>query len=230
MRLLLALLAAFFVNSTLAADNYIQVQGRCQTKVSPDRAMITFTAENQSKNQKEAFAKTNQQINNLKEQIKKLNLEKLELKNSSYTVYPVREYEKEKVVDKGIRVSLSLEVMTSQIERIGETLELASKEGITNVGSLGTFLSQEKNQAEYLKCLDVASDDARAKAKQLAKKLDVGLGQVVRVIESPATVSTPVYHERAMMKSAMSDAGGSPAIEPGTQEFSTTIEVSFGIK
>lgn len=215
--------------NAIALDKYIQVQGRCQTKVTPDRVTITFTAENQSRDQKEALTKINQQIERLKEQIKNLKLNHLELKSSSYNVYPVREYEKDKVVDKGMRVSLALEVVSSQIERMGETMALASKLGITNVSTLQTFLSLEKNQQEYLKCLDIAADDAKAKAGQLAKKLAVGLGSVVRIIESPFPVPTPVYHEKAMMKSAMSDTSA-PAIEPGLQEFSTTIEVSFGIK
>ena len=57
----------------LSANTYamevpqIQVQGNCEIKVVPDRGTITFTSENQSKDQKEAVKKTNDQINKLKD-------------------------------------------------------------------------------------------------------------------------------------------------------------------
>lgn len=216
--------------SSFATDDYIQVQGKCTTKVTPDRVMVTFTAENQSKDQKEAFKKTNQQIEGLKADIKKLNLEKLEIRNSSYNVYPVQEYLNNKVIDKGIRVSLALEVITSQIERIGEVMLSANKLGITNVGSLATFLSLEKTKEEYLKCLDVAADDAKAKAKQLSKKLNISVGNVVKVIEAPMVQSPPVVFQRDMMAGMAKSAESAPQIEAGQQEFSTTIDVYFGIK
>lgn len=224
----LALLLLSF--KSFASDDYIQVQGKCSTKVTPDRVMVTFTAENQSKDQKEAFKKTNQQIESLKAEIKKLNLEKIEIKNTNYNVYPVQEYVNNKVIDKGIRVSLALEVITSQIERIGEVMLSASKLGITNVGSLSTFLSLEKNKEEYLKCLDVAADDAKAKAKQLAKKLSISLGSVVKVVEAPTVSPPPVIYQRDMMAGMAKSAESAPQIEAGQQEFSTTIDVYFGIK
>ncbi len=207
----------------------VQVQGTCNLKVVPDRGSVSFTAENQFKDQKEAVKKTNHQINSLKAAIEKLNLGQIELKTTNYSVFPVREYEKDHYVDKGTKVTMTLELTTSDIPRLGEAMVEASKAGIQNVSSLTTFLSLEKNQAEYLKCLDMASTDAHKKALQLAKKLDFSLGKVLNLIESPATVSAP-YPERAFMaKGAMMDAA--PAtIEPGTQNFSTNIQVTFEIK
>lgn len=208
----------------------IQVQGNCDMKVIPDRGMITFMSEHQSRDQKEAVKKTNDQINKLKEAIKDLKLEDLELKNSGYGVYPVREWEKDRVVEKGYRAALTLEVITSDISRIGEAMMKASQAGITNVGQLQTFLSLEKSQKEYLKCLDVAADDARSKANQLGKKLGFKIGDVISLNEVP-NIQKPVYPlERSMMKS-MAEADSAPTqIEAGTQQYSTNIQVTFRIK
>lgn len=216
-----------FSMAAFAGDPEISVQGNCEIKVTPDRGAITFTAENQARDQKDAVKKTTEQINQLKEEIKKLNLADLELKNTNYNVFPVREYEKEKIVDKGIRATLSLEVTTSEIARIGEAMQSAAKVGVINVGSLTTFLSLEKSQKEYLKCLDIAADDARGKAQQLAKKLGFKLGDVIKLNEVPQVPQPVPVMERAMMKSM--DAA--PAqIEPGTQQYSTNIQVTFKIK
>lgn len=225
MKYFIVLLFSF---AALADDPQISVQGNCEIKVTPDRGAITFTAENQARDQKDAVKRTTDQVNKLKEEIKKLNLADLELKNTNYNVYPVREYEKEKIVDKGIRATLSLEVTTSEISRIGEAMQAAAKVGVINVGSLTTFLSLEKSQKEYLKCLDVAAEDARGKAQQLAKKLGFKIGEVINLNEVPQiSRPVPIIMERAMMKSM--DAAPTQ-VEPGTQQYSTNIQVTFKIK
>lgn len=227
------LIGLLLIGSAQAAMDIpqIQVQGNCEMKVIPDRGTITFTAENQSKDQKASVKKTNEQITQLRDAIKELKLDDLELKSSAYSVYPVREWEKERMVDKGFRASLSLEVITSDIERIGEAMMKASEKGITNVGQLQTFLSLEKSQKEYLKCLDIASDDAKQKAQQLGKKLGFKVGNVIALIESP-NVQEPQrpypVQERAMMKTM--DASAPVQIDPGTQQYSTNIQVTFSIQ
>lgn len=223
------LILIFFSTGVFAGIDVpqIQVQGNCQMKVVPDRGTITFMAENQSKDQKTAVKKTNEQINKLKKAVFDLKLQDIELKNTNYSVFPVREWEKERMVEKGYRASLTLEVTTSDIPRIGEAMMEASKVGITNVGALQTFLSLEKQQKEYLKCLDIAADDAREKARQLGRKLDFKIGDVISLNEVP-NIERPVYPERAMMK-AMADTTPTQ-IEAGTQQFSTNIQVTFSIK
>jgi uncharacterized protein YggE len=205
---------------------YVQVQGKCEVNVIPDRGTITFTAENQSKNQEEAVKKTTAQINKLKEIIQELMLKDIELKNSLYSVTPIREYEKERYVDKGYRATLGLDVTTSDISRLGEAMMKASKVGIVNVGSLLTFLSLEKSQKEYLKCLDIAADDARQKANQLARKLNFKISEVIALNEVPnIQAPMPNYGERMMKTSS-----ASTQIEAGTHKYSTNIQVTFSIK
>ena len=223
--LLLILSPVLFASETEG----VQVQGSCQMKVIPDRGTVSFTTENQTKDQQEAVKKTNSQMNDLKEKIQKLKLADIEFKTTNYSVYPVREYEKDHYVDKGTKASMTLEVTTSEIPRLGEAMVEASKAGIQNVGSMVTFLSLEKSQAEYLKCLDIASNDARKKADQLAKKLGFKIGDVLNVIETPAPQSNH-FPERAMFaKGAMMDAAP-VSIEAGSQIFSTNILVTFDIQ
>lgn len=225
MRAALALI--FFSFSAIAADRTIQVQGSCDMEVTPDKGRVTFQAENQSKDQTEAVNKTNRQINKLKEEITALKLSAVELKTTNYQVHPVKEYEKDKYVDKGTRAILALEVSSSDITKLGETLALASKIGIQNVGQLQTYLSIEKNKAEYLKCLDIASEDARKKAEQIAKKLGFKIGDVFSILESPGTSPSPTPVFALMERSAKMD---STQVEAGTQQFSTQLQVSFLIK
>jgi len=228
--LLSALLTLFSFHSLATSPDLIMVQGKCEKKVVPDRAAITFTAENTHKDQKKAFTKTTQEIEELKTQIKKMKLKDSVLKSTGYQVHPVREYEKERLIDKGMRVSLSLRVETSEIEKIGDTLALASKLGINQVGNLETFLSLEKKRSEYLSCLDVAAEDAQLKAQRLSKKLNIKTGDVHKVIESPMPETPPVFHGSPMMKSMSAEAMPAPGIEAGEQDFSATVDLHYKIK
>ena len=231
MRKYLLTLVLFSASSYAMDVPQITVQGNCEIKVVPDRGTITFSAENQSRDQKEAVKKTNDQINKLKDEITSLGLDNLELKNTNYNVYPVREYEKEKYVDKGVRASLTLEVTTSDIAQIGEAMVKASKVGINNVGSLSTFLSLEKSQKEYLKCLDIAAEDAKEKASQLGKKLGFSVGKVIGLSEVPNFQRPQPYPGQPMMMKSMSMADAAPVqIEAGTQSYSTNLQVTFSIK
>ena len=226
------LLLALITSTAWSADpSSVVVQGSCNIKVTPDLGTISFTAENQSKNQQEAVKKTNDQINLLKKQISDLKLAGLDLKNTNYSVYPVRDYEKERYIDRGTKVSLTLEVTTSDIARIGETLILATKNNIQNVGQLSTFLSPEKSQAEYLNCLDIAAVDAKNKAQQIGKKLGFRVGEVLHVNESPS-IPQPQYRNALSMAFADSTGGAmeKTTIEAGQQQFATTLQVTFSIK
>ncbi len=225
------LLVLLIINSALAKDAEVQVQGNCDIQVTPDRGMVSFTAENQAGDQKVAVKKTNDQINSLKKEIEAMKLANVEFKTTGYNVYPVREYEKNKYVDKGMKASLTLEVTTSDISKLGETLISASKLGIQNVGALSTFLSLEKSQDEYLRCLEIAAQDAKNKAQQLAKKLGFKVGDVLTIVESPRFQSRPRPEGMMMMKGAMASMDMAPTkIEAGTEQFSTTLQVNFAIK
>jgi uncharacterized protein YggE len=210
----------------------IQVQGSCDIKVTPDRGSVSFTAEHQTKDQKDAVKKTNQQMNDLKERLNKLKLENVEFKTTNYMVTPVRDWEKDRYVDKGFKASMTIDLTTSDISRLGEAMVEGSKAGVQNVGSMTTFLSQEKTRNEYLKCLEVASEDARKKADQLARKLGFKVGDVINIIESPIMQQRPPqpFFEAQMIKSkSMADA--TPvSLDAGTQNFSTTLQVVFAIR
>jgi uncharacterized protein YggE len=225
------LLVLLFSPMLFAADlQGVQVQGSCDIKVVPDRGSVSFTTENQSMDQQEAVKKTNAQMNDLKEKIQKLKLESIEFKTTNYHVHPVREYEKDRYVDKGTKVSMTLEITTSEISRLGSAILEASKARIQNVGQMVTFLSLEKSQSEYLKCLDIAGNDARKKAEQLAKKLGFKVGDVKNLIESPTQSNAPIpIYAKSMMANSLRGAEVAP-VEAGTQNFSTNIQVTFEIK
>ena len=209
----------------------ISVTGKCEVKVVPDRASLQLQTEKTAGSVKAAGTDVTLRIEKVREAIKQMNLKDVELRTSQYNVAPHHEWSNNKNVFKGYTATLSLEVVTSEIERMGEVIAKAADNGLNSTNSFNTFLSLEKSQDEYLKCLDLAAVDARKKADRLAKKLGADIGDVDNIIES-----TPVMHAptprmyEAELTMAKSDAAPAPTIEVGTQLFSTTINVSYKLK
>lgn len=225
-----ALLSFLISSSVMASSSFVNVTGRCQIKVIPDQASLSFTAESLEKDQQKAVAKMTAQMNSLTEKMKALKLKDTILETSGYNVYEQRDWENNKMISKGYRASLTLTVTSSDITRMGEAISEGSKVGITNVGNLRTFLSLEKEQAEYLKCLDIAAADARAKAEQLTRKLKAKLGDVLEIFErAQSSRPAPVY-ERAMMSLKSNSDAAPVSVEAGEQVLSTQIEVKFSLK
>ena len=85
----------------------------------------------------------------------------------------------------------------------------------------GPALSVSDSKAQYRAAADAALDDARSRAEAIAAKLGVTLGAPVAVVESGGGSPVPIY-DQAALSAEMS-------IEPGTQEISATLTVTFAI-
>ncbi len=227
------MLLALLLSLDVSAARLVSVQGRCEIKVTPDRGNLQLRTEKTAADTALAVDEVSKKIEAAKKKIQKLELADLELRTTHFQVHEHREWENNKNVFKGYRASLGLEVTTSDIAKLGNVMAEAAKLGLTGTDSLRTFLSLEKSQKEYLKCLDIASADALKKAKQLAKSLDASVGEVESVNESPAIISAPQPMYSAMMDGGMrgmEKAAQAPSIEVGDQTFSTTLQVSFQLK
>jgi uncharacterized protein YggE len=211
----------------LAADRSVAVSGRCEIPVSPDRASIQVRAEKTAGDVAAAVGDVSKRMTKLRADIAKLNLKDLELNTAQYQVQPHHEWENNKNVLKGQRAILGLEVTTSEIPRLGEVMSLAAKHGLTGADGWRTFLSTAKAQAEYLKCLDIAVDDAKVKAERLAKRLNAKLGEVVNVQEGERQQHSPQPMQEMSMARAK-DA--SPPIDVANLTYATSVQVTFLLK
>jgi len=168
----------------------------------------------------------------VKANVRRLNLENLELKTVEYSVQEVREWEKDRSVLKGFRVRMGLYVSTSTIDRAGEIISAAAREEIKDMGQLQTYLSDELALKEHMECLKSAAENARAKAERLAAALNAKVGDAINVNES---VNEPPPRPIPMSRGEMAMAAegrnvAPPKVEPGRRELSLTVNVTFALK
>lgn len=207
----------------------ISVSGQCNRSAVPDRGSITATVEVKNDDLKVASKKATEQYEKFKEAVQKLKLDDLELSTSEYSVNQIREYENKRYVNKGFKARMGLRITSSNIQKMGEVIAAASREGVQEVGSLSTFLSPDKLLREQTACLEEAAKNAHIKAEKLANALNAKVGPAYSVSENWQSGGGPIHFERERM--AMADAVmAAPTIEPGKQDLSVTVQISFELK
>lgn len=215
-----------------ASDRLITVTGTCHRIITPDRASVILTAEDQNKDLKIASQKASETYARVRTAVQKLGLEAVELKTVEYSLNAVREWVKDREVMKGYKARIGLSVSTSQTQRLGEVLAIAAREEIRDIGKLSAYLSDDRLQSEQFACLKSAAENARAKADRLAASLNVHVGETVSVNEGvppPPNPPTPMMSETMNFKSSMREMAP-PSIEAGQQPLSLTVLVTFSLR
>jgi uncharacterized protein YggE len=124
---------------------------------------------------------------------------------------------------------MGLQVVTSEISRLGEVTALAPKFDIQRAEALMTFLSREKSKEQAEECLVVAIQNARDKASKMAKAASASVGDVLTIDENGASTPMPMM-ARANMMMADSGAEMAPKIESRSEEIHVSVLVKFALK
>ncbi len=209
------------------------MSGTCSRQITPDRGSITVTVETMDMDLQVASKKATDNYEKVKDAVQKLRLDNANISTSEYSLIEVKEWQKDRNVFKGFRARMGLRVATSSIQKLGEVIAIAAKHGVRDVGSLNTFLSQEKLLKEQSNCLEEAGANATARATRLAASLDAKIGDVLEITEFQAAPEGPRPMMRAMMAKSMDMAGGAesaPSVEAGSQTLNVTIYATFALK
>jgi uncharacterized protein YggE len=110
----------------------------------------------------------------------------------------------------------------TKIADAGALIDAAVGAGANTVS--GPALSVSDRDARYRDALGKAVADARLKAEALAKASGVGLGPVSSVTEQGGNSPSPIF------QAAGAVAKDSTPIEPGTQDITADVSVTFRIR
>jgi hypothetical protein len=159
-----------------------------------------------------------------------------DLKTTSFNIYPRYEYMKiqpeiypyppGKRVLVGYEISQRLQVKIRDLTKVGKIIEEATAAGANEVGDLQFTIDKEDElKAQARK---EAIDKAKAKAKELAKQLDIKL---VRISNFSESGSSPIFYRA---ENAMGTGGGLgpapiPQIETGENKISVTVTITYDI-
>lgn len=216
----------------------VNVTGECVRQVTPDRALLTATANYQDPKSVQAASKfVMTQYEQFNTAVKAMGLKDMTIQTADYNVNPIYQWVQPdsnkpgKQVLQGYQARLGLSVKTSSIDRMGDVIAKAGEIGIAEVGGFQLMLSDEASRQIRSECLSEAVQNARVKAQKMAEAAGGKLGKVLSVSEGYAAPVQPMFANRAMMKGAESDAVAvqSPTIQAGATTIQVNITAAFEI-
>jgi uncharacterized protein len=221
-------------------ENTISVNGEGEVTMVPDVGRFTFSAnfsgESVSSAQEESAKVINKAIDFLKEN----GVEEKDVKTISYNVYPKYEYNNgctpgticiesrnRNPVLVGYTVDQSVQVTIRKTEDAGNILSKIGNLGITNVSGLSFEIDDPSKAEEEARAL--AIEDAKEKAKKLAKDLGVKLKKVVSFNES-SYYPEPYYAKGLGGGDMMMEASVAPNMPIGENSVQRTVYITYEIK
>ena len=212
------------VVSTNSQVEGLEVSGSSIISAAPDVAHVQFTVETRSLNVRDAQVQNRKISDDVSSALKNAGIRKQDVETSGYNIEILREWDESlsKTVEKGYHVVNSFDVKTSELDRVGEFVDVAVNAGITGVSGISFELSDEISYNLRLEALQKATEDANKKAKALASGANVRLGKVLRVSET----SYNVLPYRSYAKEVASFDSGAPPTELFPKGVQVSAQVS----
>lgn len=225
-------LSGFIPFHSVCADDaprVVSVRGECQTKVSPDRGSLILSIRSRKPSAGAAAQQTQERFNSLIGKVRKLALKEMTLQTQTFQVNEEFDYVNGKQNSRGFVALQSLEVETSEPQKLSEVLKLAADEKVDDIGALQTFPSLTSLKKARESCLEEAFQNAKQKAERLVKSSGQKLGPAVSIHEVFGGFSAPPSPMRAkMMMAAESAPGGEVATKD--RELQVFTDVQFELK
>jgi uncharacterized protein YggE len=219
--LILAAAVAWPDAATSAADDAedgITVTASGSAKPVPDRAQFSFGVSTNGTTSEAALAANSAKMQALVTALKRAGVAEANIRTENVSVSPRISPSGERADGFTAENSASVEVAA---DRAGEIVDLAVGSGATNVS--GPSFDRSDRDAQYNKALANAVEQARTKAETLAEAANVALGDVRRVVEGEQP--GPVVYETAARAKAVTDT----PVEPGTEEITASVTVTFSV-
>lgn len=222
------LMASVFGSDSTPEIPKLSVSGNYVVKKEPDKAIIRLGVEEEDKNAEEALKKTAAKIASIIASLKP-QLGKGSITTETISLYPIYEQAEPKMhkapLTIGYRASSSLTIKTNDLAITGKLIDLSSKSGANKIESL-TFSLEDERQAKE-EALTIATQNAIASAKTLAKAADIRLKRLLSLQEdsgrNPVPYKTAYFARGAMMENSF-------PVEPGEVEISASVSLTYEIE
>jgi uncharacterized protein YggE len=200
------------------AARTVTVEGSATARVVPDTATFSFGQETDGASAKAALADNAAAMRRVITALLRAGVAKDDIQTQDVSVYP-RRNENGDVV--GFSASGSIVATVRRLAKAGAVVDAAVGAGADETS--GPQFDRSSRSELTQKALREAFSNARAKAETLAREAGSSLGEVRRIEETsqePQPVPIGVYRAAAL------DA---TPIEPGTQQASATVTVTFSL-
>jgi len=178
----------------------------------------------------EATQESSDKMNNIITELKKLKIEKKDIKTSDYNLNPIYNWTEDRGQElTGYEVTQTLNLKIRDLDKIGDVIAKTTEQGANQIGNINFTIDDEfalKNQAR-----EMAIQKAKEKAKMIAKQSGIRLGEIKNVTED---IAAPVYPTYANAKMEAVDSGQkeltAPTIQTGQNEIKVEVTLTYEVE
>lgn len=212
--------------------------GTAEVSYVPDTAMLYLGVNKTATTQEAAKEETNKIINKITEDLKKLGVEAKNIKTTNFSIN--EDYTTEPVADgklmimpvrstkpNGFTASANLEVRIKPLDKAEQAIDIATKDGATQVGTYQMVLDETKQKELEDQARIEAIKNAKEKAKELSNAAGIHLGRVLSVQENGGGYPRPMLMKADMATQTFEAAAPATQLNPGENKISVTVTLSF---
>lgn len=209
----------------------ITVEGQGKAYMTPDVAHIILGVYSEAATSEEVVADNTKKMNAVMEAVKAAGIAEEDVRTTSYYLDPKYEWTEDRgSYQDGYYLDQTVDVKVRDFETIGTLLAGVTKAGANTVGGIQFVVDDAelaKNEAR-----EDAIARATAKAEKIAEQAGLKLGKVINYYEYSNGFGMP-YMERAVTSSYYGEESldmAVPPIEPGQEEISLTVNLTYRLK
>jgi uncharacterized protein len=219
------ILALCLVSVTaLAEGSTVSAIGSGSVTLVPDMATFSAGITTQAALVATAQAANTTAMQAIIDSMLSLGMAREDIQTSSYSVYPVYDYQTSSPTITGYEVSNTVTVIVRDLSKFPALLDAAVEAGANNVYSMGFQSSQQT--AAYDQAMKAAAQDALRKASLMAQAIGKEAGATLSIEELSS--SNGVYYD-SRAYSTMDSAGSTP-VENGMITVSAQVQAVVELK
>ncbi|MEK7192217.1 MAG: SIMPL domain-containing protein [Patescibacteria group bacterium] len=223
--------ALYRYSSSLSPARVITVSAEGKTVVIPDIATVSFSVISEGASPAAIQTENTVKINQALDFVKSQGIDSQDIKTTQYSLSPKYIYDEKKKTShiSGYELRQSVQLKIRDFTKISSILGKLPELGVNEIGTLQFELDDPDDALSMAR--EEAFLKARTKAELMADQNGVRVKRVVNFYE------TPIYYPfslRGIKEGGFGgDLGGplpTPTIEPGSQELTVNVSVTYEIK
>ncbi len=222
-----------YIGQNVEGQNTITVSAKGEVYTKPNLAKINFSVKTEAKTAGRAIDENSKKMNNVIIALKKLGVEKKDLKTTVFSIYPRYEWHRssENIPINGQRILIGyeaeqrLEVKIRNLEDINKIIKSATDNGANKIGSLQFLVDEEDKFKDIAR--EKAIKKAKEKAKKIANELGINLRKIINFSEDYNDTRTYPLFSSSSFKDSNEET--MPNIETGENKIEATVSITYRI-
>ncbi|MDF2628443.1 MAG: hypothetical protein K0R39_2274 [Symbiobacteriaceae bacterium] len=209
----------------------LDVTGRGTLTVKYDTAQIRVGFSSLEVDAAKAYSAMGSSMEGVVASLKKAGVKEDDLQTGMFTLNEEYDYSQNGRQFKGYRIENSLTVTTHDLTKVGSLIQVAVNAGANRIQGI-TFSVKDTDKL-LEQALDLAVEDAKAKAERVAGKLGAKVAGVYRISVQDGGRSAVMYEQSmGMSGDGFAKMAAAPMAEvySGTGEYTATVSVTFELQ